>query len=798
MRIRYVHVLIVSGGFAVFAAWRRLSLFFAVLFFAGCGTAVREDRTIPFATDGNQVAFQHGRDGIFVAETEGAEPTKIFQPDADVIALSPPLWSPIDKRLIFTTATSADKEDKNREGLPAEPEPEGSLHVPRTTLYTCWMRSEGKAGQAQNVLLFTARCGHPGYVAANLAVRWHPDGQHILYIKQDDNGQHGLYEFDLQTTASHPVFPHSGCDLIFDWTPDQTHLACMVSDTFQGSTTAGLWIGKPGAEDWWHVPDSGNLLGLGLQELRAARPVWSQDSNHFAFVTTSLDSEKQKISYRLHLGEREERTIATIANSDEPIRDMHWHPDGSRLGLLRGGDTGAFSLVDPVAKSERAIAAEAFYRFAGWDATGEYLAFVASQPLPHDPAKSWAFLLLPDVQARNRVLIASNADPAQTRVLLSGLQVTFPHWSPTEAKLSMWATFRPAYRSWLSYLLDLGGDTQDPLRGLTLRPGDPALVLDPSTGQRSWKAVNAREKTQVGHYHLLHREYAQAWSWYEQAAAGAPNRQDRSPRQFVQHFVQGGDSLFFQAFCLDKLGRAEEARSKRLQFEETFLPELFPAPKAPAPNQPAPFGGADIQPTPEQLRHWRDLYVAEVFLSLDAVKEGERDFRDALRDAVNDADRLSKALVLTQFLLLRDKHPEYAELATDTVLPLLLRAWKPRSQSSPPQQQSNLILAYSDGLSLLPLFAPKFLAGLSEHQVRSLVPRWQKLRSSADDEVKRLGIDLFLAAAGDRLGQYDEKQAADHRIAVNPARQEILGDKGVAELIQAVRTAPQAFVQRRN
>ncbi len=714
----------------------------------------------------------------------------------------------MDKRLIFMTAKSADKEDKNREGLPAEPEPEGSLHAARPTLYTCWMRSEEKAGQAQNVPLFTARCGHPGYVAANLAVRWHPDGQHVLYIKQDDNGQHGLYEFDLQTAASHPVSPHSGRDLIFDWTPDQTHLFCIVSDSFRGSTTTGLWIGKPGAKDWWHVPDSGNLLGLGLQELRAARPVWSQDSNHFAFVSTNLDSEQQRFSYQLHLGEREKRTLATMASSDEPIRDMYWHPDGSRLGLLRGGETGVFCLVDPVAKTERAIGAERFCRFAGWDATGEYLAFVAYQPLPHDPAKSWAFLLLPDVHARNRVLIASNADPAQTKSVFSGLRVTFPHWSPTEAKLSMWATFRPAYRSWLSYLLDLGGDDQDPLRGLTLRPGDPALILNPATGQRSWKAVNAREKTQVGHYHLLHHEYAQAWSWYEQAAAPPPlsppnvggdkGGEDRSPRQFVQRFVQGSDSLFFQAFCLDKLGRAEEARSKRRHFEETFLPELPPAPKAPTPNQPAPFGAADIQPTPEQLRHWRDLYVAEVFLSLDAVKEGERYFRDGLRDAANDAERLSKALVLTQFLLLRDKHQEYAELATDTVLPLLLRAWKPRSQASPPQQQANLILAYSDGLSLLPLFAPMFLAGLSEQQVRSLVPRWQKLRSSADDDVKRLGIDLFLAAAANRLGQHDEKQAADHRIAINPARQEILGDKGVAELIGAVRTAPQAFAQRHN
>jgi tetratricopeptide (TPR) repeat protein len=779
------------------AAMRRLSLF-ALLFLAGCGTAVREDRAIPFTSDGQHVAFQHGREGIFVAETEGAEPTKIFQPDADVIAISPPLWSPVDKRLIFTTAKPADPQDKPREGLPVEPEPEGNLHNTRPILYTCWLHRAEREGQPQNVPLFTVRCGHPGYVAANLAVRWHPDGQHILYIKQDDQGKYGLHEFDLQTAASHPVFPHAGDELIFDVAPDQTHMVCLMSDLSQGGEMAGLWIGKPGADDWWHVPDSWDIAMWGLQELRGARPVWTPDSSSFAFVTTCPDSEKQRTSYRLHLGSLEARTSTRIATSDEPFRDLHWHPDGSRLGLLRGNDTGAFCLVDALTKSMRTIDREHFLRFTGWDATGEQLAFVADQPLTHDPAKSWAFLLLPDVRARNRVLIATDADPSQTRAIFSGLQVTFPQWSPTEAKLSMWATFRPAYRSWLSYLLDLGGDAQDPLRGLTLRPTDPALVLDPATGSRSWKAINAREKTQVGHYHLLHREYAEAWSWYEQAAVEAPKAADRSPRQFVQRFVQGGDSLFFQAICLDKLGRADDARSTRRQFEETFLPQFPAAAQAPNTNQPAPFGAADIQPSPEQLRHLRDLYVAEVFLSLDAVEEGERFFRKALKTATTDADRLSKALVLTQFLLLQSKYEEYAELATDTVLPHLLRAWKPRGQSSPPQQQANLILAYSDGLSLLPLFAPKFLADLSEKQVRSLVPRWQKLRSHANDDVKRLGIDLFLQAAAERLGQPIEKQVAAARIASNPARQEILGDTGVAEFIEGVRTAPKTFAQLRD
>lgn len=779
------------------AALRRSSLLFLTsCLLVGCDSSgVREDRTIPFSADERHVAFQHGREGIFIAETDGAEPKKIFQPDADVIAVSVPLWSPTEKRLIFTTAKNADLENKPREGLAAEPKAEGHRFAARPIVYTCWLHSESKDGQPRNIPLFTARCSHPGYVAANLAVRWHPDGQHVLYVEQDDEGWYGLHQFDLQTERSRLVFPHTGNELIFDWAPDNTHLVCLVSDVRDVSSKQGIWIGQPNAKQWWHVPDSAPEGYWKLEDLLAARPVWTLDASRFAFVTRRGGEEKQPATYTLHRGELAARKVMAVHSDDKAIRNLHWRPDGERLGYLCGEPTGVFHLADAEQQHARSIGAKEYVHFAGWDANGEQLAFVARQSLPHDPAKSWAFLFLPDENARQALLVAPDADPVRTKTVFSGLQITFPHWAANDVKLSLWATFRPAYRSWLSHLLDLGGDERDPLRGLTLRPGDPALVLDPATGERSWKAVNPQEKIQVGHYHLIHREYADAWNWYEQAHAEAPNANNRSPRQFVQRFLHGHDALFFQAFCLDKLGRTEEAQKKRRLFEETFLPDLPAAPKAPEPNQPTPFGAADIQPTPEQLCHWRDLYISEVYLSLDSFEEGERFFRDGFHAAATDADRLSKALVLTQFLLLRGKHDEYAELATDSVLPLLLRAWKPRVQSNANHQQANLILAYSDGLSLLPLFAPEYLTELSAKQVRSLVPRWQQLRSCADDDIKRLGIDLFLEAAARRLGQTEQQREAAGRIAANPARQEVLGDKSVAEFIDGLRNAPKVFAE---
>jgi hypothetical protein len=58
----------------------------------------------------------------------------------------------------------------------------------------------------------------------------------------------------------------------------------------------------------------------------------------------------------------------------------------------------------------------------------------------------------------------------------------------------------------------------------------------------------------------------------------------------------------------------------------------------------------------------------------------------------------------------------------------------------------------------------------------------------ANDDVKRLGMDLFLAAAQRRLGENAETEAA--RVSANPTKGVLLADKDVAGLVQALREAP--------
>ena len=263
---------------------------------AGCGPA--QNRTITFSADGKQAAVEHGRDGIFIVEEDGSL-TKVFQPGPDVLVASTPLFSPTDKRLIFTTAEPVKKPD--RPPAPHDPDPAGDLYFPESVVYTCWLRDAPRDGGAPEPKpLFTALCDHPAYVASNLAVRWRPDGRAILYVRQTGEHRHELFAYNLETRTSELVFPHPGQSLVFDWTPDHARLWCVLGGSRESQPDAGMWVGVPGADDWWRVPESDALAQAGLN---VDLPAWTADGKRFAFVTGKQTGPKETMEYTLRIGD---------------------------------------------------------------------------------------------------------------------------------------------------------------------------------------------------------------------------------------------------------------------------------------------------------------------------------------------------------------------------------------------------------------------------------------------------------------------------------------------------------------
>jgi hypothetical protein len=179
-------------------------------------------------------------------------------------------------------------------------------------------------------------------------------------------------------------------------------------------------------------------------------------------------------------------------------------------------------------------------------------------------------------------------------------------------------------------------------------------------------------------------------------------------------------------------------------------------------------------------------------LSLDQPDEGREFFRAALAGAQTDRERLSAAIVLSQFLLQQQQFSEYCDLATHTLAPLLISQWRDDwmlSQLSPqsPAAVATAPLSLIAGMSLLPLYAPEFVAKLPDEQLRATVLDWEALRHQANHDATKLGIDLFLKSAYAKLGEESQLKSVAERLPQNPARTKLLPEGGVAEVVQSIR-----------
>src|SRR5262245_25924019 len=120
---------------------RRIPVLIVLLLAAGCAEPVREDRAADWGRDGSTVAFQHDKEGVYVADKQGTRVERIFEPDESVLATSRPLYSLTDSRLIFTTAYPLEGGASPQPGAPpASVPPAGRVVWLQPVKYTCRLR----------------------------------------------------------------------------------------------------------------------------------------------------------------------------------------------------------------------------------------------------------------------------------------------------------------------------------------------------------------------------------------------------------------------------------------------------------------------------------------------------------------------------------------------------------------------------------------------------------------------------------------------------------------------------------
>lgn len=775
-----------------------------LLIAAGCsGDTIREDRSIQFSADGGGLGFQHGDDGIFIAGSDGEGLEQIYASDDATLAVSTPLWSPQGGSLIFTVAR------KREPQLPSELEssatldpatvvpqqawdadPEGRRFGPQDIVYSCMLRrdlADGQDGKPEE--LFQAACLHLGYVAANLAVRWHPDGKRVLFIDRVDDLQHGLFEFNIQTKQKRQILDEPAHALIFDYAPSGNYLVCLLSNHDGTSSVQGMKIRaeEEGAK-WWRVPQSNNLprhAGLGsLERLTAARPAWSQDELRLAFVQQELEAgsaDERGVASRILQLEVATREVEELYSGNVPVDDLYWRPGSYQLGF-REGDFG-LKILDTSTATSIAIADKPLRRFAGWNHAGSRLAYTLPQSI-ESPQDHWAFLLPPVLEARDEVYLAPGDGSQAGQLVHSGMRVTFPLWAPHEDSLSLWCTFAPSHSSLINMYLPW-----------TLRPGDPAAILDGASGSIKWMPINADEEAQVGHYFLLKQDYAEAWNWYAKSVtthAPAELLKVSDMLQFFQRTKIYRDASFFEYYCLSKLGREAEAQERleefrrSMRFDQDDAFESLVGSVFEAETSREQFAAlARVVET-----HLQSAYAAEVFLSVGAARDGILFFQAELEAAQTDAARLASGLSLCQLLLADGQPAVYATFAVDRLLPILVSQLQPGSfvdlsmqtdvEQFTRQVEQNVVLL-AGGMALLPLMSSDFILRLPESDRSAMQMKLIDMQDVAESDVQRLALDLMLraqgtakvAVEGDERAESElvamELEDVEHRIRQNPA-----------------------------
>jgi hypothetical protein len=231
------------------------------------------------------------------------------------------------------------------------------------------------------------------------------------------------------------------------------------------------------------------------------------------------------------------------------------------------------------------------------------------------------------------------------------------------------------------------------------------------------------------------------------------------------------DIAVFEYVCLRKLGRDDDAAGKLRQFRESFPPKL--------PNLGLGDVAVDGQTLDERAGELlapdglaasllRDLYAAEVFLSVNAVDVGEDHFRQRIAAGDDETQRLSAAIVLAQLLLLQDKRNEYVELALDEIVRPVLAGRLPREWTLDwPWFNTHGVLLLTGGMTLLPMVSEEFLEGVDETRVARLAEACEAQRPD-DPNDEAWWLDFALAVAYGRLQRAEEQAKALARLEAHP------------------------------
>lgn len=197
-----------------------------------------------------------------------------------------------------------------------------------------------------------------GIPAATVA--FSPDGKTIAFTRLPD---HSLWTCALPA-CSNPIslIPPSAPVSMPRWSPDGTHLSCMVRSP-TGKWLAGTVVADASAA-FIPLPD----------QFAEADPVWSPSGDRIAFGSTPTPDSGADASIRVFY--RTSHRVETIPAS-HGLHSPAWSPDGRRLAAIRA-DTREISIFDFASAQWSRPLPSVRAGYLNWSASGHRLFFLAS------------------------------------------------------------------------------------------------------------------------------------------------------------------------------------------------------------------------------------------------------------------------------------------------------------------------------------------------------------------------------------------------------------------------------------
>ncbi|GAB5405381.1 MAG: hypothetical protein Aurels2KO_36120 [Aureliella sp.] len=741
----------------------------AVLVVSGCSSGVQEDRNIAFSSSGSQVAFQHGDSGVFLSDAETGKAETIYSLQPGEIVASAPQFSS-DDSIAFAVASLDSTGEYDGDQRSWDAATEGRRFFAAPTKYKCMLRASGSTSELQT--LFEAKCDHTGYVAANLALRWHPNGKSIWYIDSAGMNSLAIFEYTISNKSVRRITDFDSSALAFDFSPAGQYVACAA--LLRDGSNKTLRLSSVDEVQWKELPHAGlagDPTAGWLHQLSEAIPHFSADDSTCVYETrieATIKSDQEHPRWMSQLVHYDPAKAISLGawESEGDIKDIHWHPNGEHVAFVdQAGDLQFVSVVGASAERPQKLVSS-IRRFAGFSSHGDWISYTVA--LPADTQKS-TYLFSPVDRARDRLFVAAfdsqDSSISEAAPAIDAMRVTFPHWSRDQAKLSLWATYAPSHASRLSTIVPW-----------SLRSGDPAAVVSAADQEITWMPINPVEEAQVGHYYLLHRNDEAALQWYSKSI---DKRELMEPiklsqwQLFQQQTIQLQDATLFEYICLVRLGENTQAQRRLELFNEHFvldvddLASVWETNTEDAGDKERRLELA-AQVSASLLPLLKAAYITEVYLSLDAIDEGITFFTKLDESQQTPWQRYANSLCQSHLILSTGDKERYADFVLSELVPAFealdrpdlpidgLRANQPIADSLVAIQQAALRI--SAGLAIAPLasveltesLSPATLAGLEQKLDAMLAFRQTAHESSA---LLRLLLSINIAQSDARAEQ---------------------------------------------